>query len=613
MDKGVAKVLIRSLVNRLASEHECFRVPEGRLSLDEMQALRVLADLGAGQPAAGSQDQPSPVALGAAAIQSGRFPANWDALRSTPIPEADLRLCIDFGTAMSKAWATGSKATETVPLVLGRVADGSNNLFVPSSIFISSSGRVYLGNAAEVQHRQELGADRKLFDNIKMMLSDAEIGQDLDDVVVSAGINPTPCRLSQGDLLVLYLGWLTDLAVSELEDSVNNGGLPTAKLGAKKRGALRYPKRRFAIPCFATARDEIDGGPRRAEWARNIMKRAIIRAQVVADSLHGRWADLTVYDVRRLMDEIAAKNLGQLEVLFAKADSVREPVAAGSSRFDDFFLGELENLKDAGRARRLMMVVDAGAGTTDFAVFQVFFDPQQDTTRYALVSPSVSMSRLAGNEVDRVLRRLVLEACRVDPKSGHPLSEDEFRIARNDVASRIREIKRTLFLTGTARLDLRPRLSGTLTTATVEADTEYRKLAAELVADQTAILEGLFDDSSLEPYRILNQRLGKPVPIYVVLTGGSSKVPIFGRLADRELAINGARFRLVAVTALPQWISSLPREFSRLVSETYAQEAVAIGGSTPHLPVEISDLRAAISASREGVRVLEKYQVTGVG
>jgi hypothetical protein len=49
--------------------------------------------------------------------------------------------------------------------------------------------------------------------------------------------------------------------------------------------------------------------------------------------------------------------------------SVREPIAAGASLFDDE-LGELEILGNTGPGRRYLLVIDAGAGTTDFAIFQ---------------------------------------------------------------------------------------------------------------------------------------------------------------------------------------------------------------------------------------------------
>src|ERR1051326_2928917 len=46
-----------------------------------------------------------------------------------------IRLCLDFGTAMSKAWATGKGAIETLPLLIGKAA-GTEGLTVPSSIYI---------------------------------------------------------------------------------------------------------------------------------------------------------------------------------------------------------------------------------------------------------------------------------------------------------------------------------------------------------------------------------------------------------------------------------------------------------------------------------------------
>jgi hypothetical protein len=70
---------------------------------------------------------------------------------------------------MSKAWACGPLLENTFPLVLGRPADGIDLLAVPSSIFISKTGRLYFGAAAERQHESEIHLGRQRFDNIKRL------------------------------------------------------------------------------------------------------------------------------------------------------------------------------------------------------------------------------------------------------------------------------------------------------------------------------------------------------------------------------------------------------------------------------------------------------------
>jgi hypothetical protein len=180
--------------------------------------------------------------------------------RRGPQPKA-IRVCLDFGTAMSKAWATGEGAIETLPLLIGKAA-GGEGLTVPSSIFIGDNGRIYLGNESETQHRANIRVGRPRFDNLKRMLSEAEVNTDLGGVQLREGIDPTGSGLTGGDLLVLYFAWLTDLCEIALRDAV------AATKGAISIGKadLRAVTRRFAIPCFESA--DGDQGRVRAAWAK---------------------------------------------------------------------------------------------------------------------------------------------------------------------------------------------------------------------------------------------------------------------------------------------------------------------------------------------------------
>ena len=172
--------------------------------------------------------------------------------RRGPKAEA-IRICIDFGTAASKAWATARNELETLPLLIGKAA-GADGLAVPSSIFVSADGRIYLGLEAERQHRADLRPGRARFDNLKRMLSEAEVGTELRDFRLKDGIDPTESGLTGGDFLVLYLAWLTDLCECALQEAV------AATKGKLAIGAnnLRAVARRFAVPCF-----ELADGPKR--------------------------------------------------------------------------------------------------------------------------------------------------------------------------------------------------------------------------------------------------------------------------------------------------------------------------------------------------------------
>jgi len=419
MDTEVARTLIESLIQRLSRNGSHFHLPEGRLSENEVIALRALA----GVPEPKSQEDTQPT-IAAPTL-------DLSALSRPSVADEQIRLCLDFGTAMSKAWGTGSLLENTFPLVLGRPADGIDVLAAPSSIFITRTGHLYFGAAAERQHESEIHLGRQRFDNIKRLLSEVEPGLDLDEVPLEAGIDPTDAGLTKGDLVVLYLGWLTDMALKALRTTIEEQDPEILS----KFPDLRSIRRRFAIPCFEHAVDDVPSSVR-AKWAERVMESALTRAQIVADTLGSRWGSLTATEAKSVLRSVRTIDLTSLK-LFTNQKSVREPVAAGATRFGDHFA---DQHSAAVPTRRLMLVVDAGAGTTDFALFQSFTDPKSEETSFALISNAVRMSRVAGNRVDAVLRPLVLRACKVHPENGSPWSEEDFSIIKTDLSSQIRSL-----------------------------------------------------------------------------------------------------------------------------------------------------------------------------
>lgn len=608
MGSDEASALVRSLVGRLVRQDGAYRLPEGILSGDDVAALRYLA----GMPAATADG-----GTDAVKVEQHSIAINRAAFDAKGPPEENLRLCLDFGTAMSKAWASGGAENETIPLVLGRPAKIGDVLAVPSSVFISGGGRIYLGAAAETQHRQEISFGRQRFDNLKRMLSEVEVGLEFDDVPLSAEIDPTHSGLTKGDLFVLYLAWLTDLALEALEDYLGNRSMADKDSDEidTDRPNLRYVRRRFAIPCFEHAQDETVGGAERAAWARRVMERNLLRAQVVADTLRGMWNELSVENVRPVLAESRKLDTAKLTHLMAETAPVREPIAAGASRFQEEIVDrEVAASTEVAIIRKYLLVIDAGAGTTDFALFQVFWDSKREETRYALITPTVRMCRIAGNAVDSVLQPIVLEQCGIDPKSGAPRSGPDFDLIKIDLNAQIRVIKRQLFTTGNANIELRPNVSGTLAIDQVLEDSDYQRLGEELLIIRDTVLKSTFGGNKefLEEIKVQTQRLGRSFPIYVLLTGGSSALPIVKKLSEGKVEIDGAPFGFFPVEELPRWIDTLPREDAELVGFWYSQCAVAIGGSVRELPIEIQDLGSPVTPPRSGTRKLERYQVTGV-
>ena len=473
MKREEAKAIVRSLVGRLIPDGTAFQLPGGRLSKDEVTALKCFVD---DSPANTNSE-----IFEDKGMQTQSVDINRNAFDAVGPPEEEIRLCLDFGTAMSKAWAGRREDEDTIPLVLGQIAGTGNTLVVPSSIYISQSGRIYFGVSAETQHRQEIETGRQRFDNLKQMLSEANVGHELDDVPLSPEIDPTESGLSKGDLLVLYLAWLTDLALKSLENTAKK------KVGSNN---LRYVRRRFAIPCFGNAQDEVVGGNERAKWATSTMQRALLNAQIVADTLTDHWKELTTKSAHSVLVQCRKIETQNLLHLLADKAPIREPVSAGASRFNDVIEGGIEKISN-DNIRSQLLVVDAGAGTTDFALFHVTED-EDSGARYTLIAPSVKMCRIAGNAIDDILWPLVLEACNINPETGYPRNKRDFEIVKKDLSSRIRIIKHDLFQNGKAEIELLLNVSGTLHLDKLKENDRYQTYGEKLCEIRDDIIQSIY-------------------------------------------------------------------------------------------------------------------------
>lgn len=598
MRKEEGKLLLSSLLGRLVpQDNGAMELPGGKFSRLEIEALRLFSREEVSEPESPAGDQTKARLAAISSPNEDRLTLVRTAFERTGPHQDHIRLCLDFGTAMSKAWATGADETETLPLALGANSAGEPTLPVESAVFIDDGGRVYVGDAAGRHFRSHAGNGRRLYDNIKRLLSDAEVESDLYGWKLEREIDPTVSGLSRGDLLVLYLAWLTDRSLEALAQLVATAGL-TLPAGSD----LRAVPRRYAIPCFEDTHN--DGrGRSRAAWARRVMRQALLHGQVLADTLAGRWEHLSVRQLVPLMEELRSLDVTPLEHLLAEGADVREPVAAGASRFSS----ELLPRTGAGLTRHALLVIDSGAGTTDFAMFQVATGAGRPP-RYALVRSSVKMSTVAGNTADSVLKPLILEACQIDPKTGAPRSPDDFIFIRNDLDARIREFKQILVSRGSIDIALSLNATGRLLLR--DFTEAMRQHATELRLVRDAIVRGAFTMEVRTGIAPFGQD-AKPQDVRVLLTGGSAALPAVEALAHGELSIDGFRVEFSPITEMPDWVTNLPPDAASAVAAAYSQCAVAIGGSAAELPHEIEDLREMVVPPAPGPRVLVPTRMSG--
>ncbi len=535
MEKESARILLESFFAKIHKDAQSgiYRC-DGMLSEHEVEALMIAVEaLGGKAKRLDADDAPSNTAQGyPLVLTANEFakPENEDAL-----------LCLDFGTAMSKAACTRNNGLDLIDLELGAATGVIDSPYgLPSSIFIGKDGVMHFGPAALSASLDE-GGDRKRLDSLKQFLSQGQVG-DLSRRDIDKSINPTSIPFTQADAIQIYLAYLTDVACTELE----------------KAGLSRYVRRRFAMPSWKSDR---------AEWAEGEMRKLLARAQILADTFHGQWSNGLP------LTQVVA-TLGKLDRLdkipdYLIFEGVAEPVASAASRVR----GEQVQIG-------MFIVVDVGAGTTDFAAFWVV--QNDDEFKVWLIKNSVCAVEQAGDTIDGYLQDEVLKAGHLTP--GHP----DFPYAVTKLSLERRQLKETLFRTGQVDAQLpngtivRLQLDNFLASAAIRGFED--RLRKELVDVLTKI-----DRSWVERLSSFD-RLGKD-SVTLVFSGGGAVLPMVKNLADGHFDLQGIKLGKSVAPEFPEWISE---NYPRLV-KYYSPLAVAIGGSEPELP-ELRDTLGAITA-----------------
>ncbi len=384
MTPETAQLLIENLLERLdadaASERPQFR---GVVSDAERTALRSLLkgwDTGtaASQPA--TDPIQKPFSSGAPGPRNSTVELNTDALGLDSSPAPEWILGLDFGTAKSKAFAATDEEDPTLlPLPIGKADEDIDNAVheMNSSLWIDDNGLLFVGSEAVKRGMSYGESSRRRLDSLKQQISQVppQEGQTQLSRKLPEDIDPTS-KLTYSDAIVCYLSYLTDLATTELERD--------------QRVKTRYVRRRFTLPWWKKEQ---------RQWAAETLTKSLIRAQLVADTFHGKWREGIHVDQIKCALEAAAKYDERLAwmVLSEPADGVLEALAAASARV----------ITDRS-ARDLMLVVDVGAGTTDLSLFWVVqqADENGHSSQFERAWPIVPCGtaiRQAGDTLDSLL------------------------------------------------------------------------------------------------------------------------------------------------------------------------------------------------------------------
>lgn len=549
MDKKAAAILLASLLERIERDGTI-----GSVSSLERRALQqALEALGQDPPEPETAPAPVPPPLkpNGEIVLSPTPASEAPTARPRPLPKVKLVLdslenskpsnpqvlmCLDFGTAMSKAFAA-VLPDEYLELELG-VAAGRQGYALPSSVFIGDNGKAYFGFEAVDLSQELVDSGRERLDSIKEWLSLRHEG-DLDGeaCVLPKALNPTDYRLTEGDLIRIYLAYLTDIACNSL-----------GEFEVDKQRVGRYVKRRFARPCWPNAAQ--------SQWAETLMRTMLAEAQILADTFSGRWSGgLDVAEIKGAVEQV--RELGRRPD-FLVAEGVPEPVAVASGAIAD-----AHNLRDA------FMVVDVGAGTTDFGLFVStrMTDDAEDLPRVFQIPGSIHGLMQAGNRVDGMLRGFIAKRESVDA------TDTSGRRIMADLGRRIRSMKEVLFTTGSLEYALPNGTVGQITQGEFVADDTVQRFA-HLIEDGFRKALQSVDDSWLRWLAMEGVRL------HVVLTGGSSSLPMMQALAKGPIEVKGFRIMRTPVDPKPEWMERA----STGLAGMYPQLAVAIGGTAESLP-----------------------------
>ncbi|MBZ0147625.1 MAG: hypothetical protein K8F62_08810 [Pseudorhodoplanes sp.] len=565
MDLKVATVLVGNLVERL--ELNGYKA-DGPITDREERALQELLAL-SDQPIALEErvnptpNQPTAPAVRNGGLSSSKFDLNLRAITETPSP--DLTLCLDFGTAFSKAaiWDQSKEAGDPEDgadccraLPIGRQAGETAFVYpISSSVYVAGDGTIHFGPAAVAASIRENNPRRARFDNPKEHLSKA-VRETFYTQVLPPEFDPTGSGLTYYEVLQAYLAYLTS----------------HANQGAQAYGYDSLLRRRFAIPNWTGEK---------SEFVEKEMGRILLDAQVLADSIDpSLWSQgLSVPFLRDALRQTRSATAGADSGVIEHA--IYESTAAAS--------GAVAKLRNS---REIFLVADIGAGTCDLGLYYAVSPAKaENPIKFASLCGARDVINQAGRFLDDQLRIVILEKAGIDPGGS------ESHRLRPLIDREVQNLKHVLFETGQCQITF---LDDQTITVRLE---EFEKRAAV----------GRFVKMFLNSVEKLLRTAGssnldaKHNRVHCVLTGGGSGTPFLRSLFEQPIRIDDSNISLKFVDPTPTWVEAGDDALVR----TYPQMAVAMGGCDPSLPKEVHAVQDIVTTPTTVMRtgsIVEGYR-----
>ena len=445
-------------------------------------------------------------------------------------------LCLDFGTSFSKAFVCDGDDSKSIPklidITFGMDKSGRSQFLLPSEMFIHAE-EVHFGTAARHKFNLVEASQDRLIDNPKQYMT---LGTDVTE------LNQKPLRpeqdpsqgFSQRDILVLYLAHLNRMVNISLDDSGHSSDI----------------LRRYAHPAWEKSSEKANG---------EAMARIMAEAVALAHLYPGDFSEKTSIE-RATRLAIAARESAEESLPFELLkESVREATAAGAGALME---------TDSGK-RQPFVILDIGAGTTDVAGCICVNDPRIDQVRVAEVTPAAKALAQAGNSIDNALLKEILEA------SSLARGTTEYDRSLQNLRKSVRALKESLFNDGFVVAPLATR-------ETVEIELEQFLKSQPMVKLFSRIKEIVTEAAFLVS--------GSDPTVFLVPTGGGSRLPIIDILIAEPLRKDGRNIQLRLREAMPEDLKS---PYPDLVP-VYSQLAVAVGGALPSLPNQIGSISEGI-------------------
>jgi molecular chaperone HscA len=428
------------------------------------------------------------------------------------------RICVDFGTALSKAalliGAADDGCSDIAPLPIGEASGAEHALLTPSAMFVDDS-RILFGPSAIERARATLKARRDPILSFKLILSAPDIATSLS-YKLNPALDPTG-TLTYHDALTLYMAYIDQLIRRAIECEPL---LSPDALAAPRR--ITSPLWRIgdaAIPTIGA-----------------LFSQAMAISEQIGPQL------LAGFDLQAARTALARTTDAPRSPLFEGLVLEAHAAAAAYASF-------------VRTPARFVLVVDMGAGTTDIAGFEM--DADDDNHRAIDIEGSQRCSSLAGDELDFIL---IDHFARARGSLKPEAATELWRALRLCMA----DLKRDLFARGKAAFKDDKRKVSVSRDALLH-DASFRAYCKALVttlADSVACIAA-------------KAKARGATSITILLAGGGANLPFLANLVKTAGEKHARGLRLAVEPFGAKW--SLPHQHHPFAG-ALPQLAIAMGG-----------------------------------